>query len=155
MARAKVDRKASEIMQALSIAKIFKKHGEVRARVAIAGEEIITILKSGVKETMSKAVAGDWVVTNPSGEQYVISEVKFLNRYEPTGKDGVYQAKGYCRAITNPFGTPIEIMASWGEPQFGDKNCFIADTCDEIGGNRGGEPYIIEAAVFAETYKPA
>lgn len=152
MAHVKVDRKSPEIIRALCMAPIFRKQGRVKARPAIVGEEVVTILKSGVRETASKAVAGDWVLINPSGEQYIISGVKFLERYESTDVGGVYQAKGYCRAIRNPFGTSIEIMASWGQAQFGDEYCMIADTCDALG-NIGGEPYIIEAAAFAETYK--
>ncbi|QQS22706.1 hypothetical protein IPM19_03690 [bacterium] len=78
--------------------------------------------------------------------------MKFLSRYEPSDEEGVYNAKGYCRAIPNPFNEPIEIMASWGAPQMGDENCMLADTCD-ADGNTDGEPYIIEAKAFAETYK--
>jgi hypothetical protein len=48
---------------------------------------------------------------------------------------------------------PIEIMASWGSPQTGGADCMIADTCDEDGSNMGGEPYLIDADAFAETYK--
>ncbi len=149
----KVDRKSPEIIRALSTAKIFKKRGRVKARLATVGEEVITIFKDGAQETANRATFGDWVITNPLGEQYIISGVKFLERYESTGEVGVYNAKGYCRAIRNPFCQPIEIMASWGQPQFGDENCWLADTCDTIG-NMGGEPYIIEAAAFAETYEP-
>lgn len=148
-----VERKSPEIMSALAEAPLFKKQGHVEARLATLGEEITTILESGAKETVNTANEGDWIVTNPSGEQYIISGKKFLNRYEETDKEGVYQAKGFCRAIKNPFGEPIEIMASWGSPQTGDEDCMIADTCDEKGSNMGGEPYLIDAVAFAETYK--
>lgn len=149
----KTDRKSPEIMTALAIAQVFKKQGQVQARPAVAGEKIATVLASGTTETNNTAKEGDWVMTNPSGEQYIIAEAKFLGRYEATETSGAYQAKGYCRAIKNPFGHPIEIMASWGEPQMGDENCMIADICDADGNNMGGEPYIIEANAFAETYK--
>ncbi|MBI2064492.1 MAG: hypothetical protein HYT62_00340 [Candidatus Yanofskybacteria bacterium] len=148
----KVDRKASKIMRALAEAPLFKKQGQVKARPAVPGERVTTTLASGVDETANTANEGDWVMTNPSGEQYVISGKKFFDRYEATNEDGVYSAKGYCRAIKNPFGRPIEIMASWGEPQTGDENCMVADICD-ADGNVEGEPYIIEAKVFAGTYK--
>jgi hypothetical protein len=101
---------------------------------------------------VNKAGEGDWIMTNPGGEQYIISEKKFLGRYEATDESGVYSAKGYCRAITNPFGKPIEIMASWGSPQTGDERCLIADTCD-ASGKVDGEPYLIDADAFAKTYK--
>jgi len=148
-----IDRKAPEIISAITIAPVYKKQGIVNARPAVVGEGITTTLESGAKETENTAQEGDWIMTNPSGEQYIISEKKFFGRYEETSEDGVYKAKGSCRAIVNPFGKPIEIMASWGSPQTGGADCMIADTCDEDGSNLGGEPYLIDADAFAETYK--
>lgn len=149
----KVDRKAPKILAALAVANVYKKQGRLNARPAIAGEKVITKLASGVQETTNVAIEGDWVVTNPSGEEYIISGAKFLGRYEATEVSGIYQAKGYCRAIQNPFGKPIEIIASWGEAQTGNEYCMIADVCDKNGDNMGGEPYLIDAGAFAETYK--
>lgn len=149
----KIDRKSPGIMSALANARVFKKYGQVKARPAVVGEKITTTLQGGAEETVNTAQAGDWIVTNPSGEQYIISEKKFFARYEATNEDGVYKAKGSCRAIVNPFGKPIEIMASWGTPQTGGTDCMIADTCDEDGSNMGGEPYLIDADAFAKTYK--
>ncbi len=148
----KIDRKSPEIITALVKAPIFKKQGLVQARPATEGEVIVTKLASGAEETTNTAKVDDWIMTNPSGEQYIISKEKFFNRYESTDTDKTYQAKGYCRAIKNPFNKPIEIMASWGSPQTGDENCMIADTCDVDGTNMGGEPYLIESKAFAETY---
>lgn len=147
-----VERKSQKIMDALATAQIFKKQGVVKAHKAELGEEITTTLESGAKETTNKANEGDWIVTNPSGEQYIISEKKFLARYEATNESGVYTAKGYCRAIPNPFQKPIEIMASWGSAQTGDENCMVADTCDSFG-NVDGEPYLIDYDAFQKTYK--
>jgi hypothetical protein len=149
----KIDRKSQEIMQALAQAPLYKKQGMVTARMAQAGEQITTKLTGDKTETVNTAAAGDWVVTNPSGEQYIISEQKFLARYERVDlAASVYSAKGYCRAIQNPFGEPIEIMASWGSPQNGDANCMIADTCDS-NGSCDGEPYLIDSNSFSQTYK--
>ena len=148
----KIDRKSLEIIKALESAPVFKKQGGVGAHPAKDGEEITTTLESGAKETVNKANEGDWIVTNPSGEQYIISGKKFLERYESTEKAGIYLAKGFCRAIKNPFGKQIEIMASWGSPQTGDVRCFIADTCD-ADGKADGEPYLIDADAFTKTYK--
>ncbi|MEK7602230.1 MAG: PGDYG domain-containing protein [Patescibacteria group bacterium] len=149
----KIDRKAPALMGALASAPVFKKHGQVHARRAVVGESIITTLESGIKETENTAQEGDWIITNPDGEEYIISENKFNSRYEPTNEDGLYEAKGSCRAIVNPFGKPIEIMASWGSPQTGGSDCMIADTCDDDGSNMNGEPYIIDADAFAKTYQ--
>lgn len=147
-----VERKSPEVTRALTEAPVYKKQGRVDARPATVGEEITTTLENGTQETINKAGAGDWVVTNPAGEQHLISGKKFLDRYEATDEKGVYAAKGYCRAIPNPFGKPIEIMASWGSPQVGDERCLIADTCN-ASGECDGEPYLIDAGAFAETYR--
>jgi hypothetical protein len=112
----------------------------------------VTTLASGAQETTNTAKLNDWIMTNPSGEQYIISKEKFFGRYELIDKEGVFSAKGHCRAIRNPYDKPIEIMASWGTPQTGDENCLIADICDAQGENMGGEPYIIEDKAFTETY---
>ncbi len=148
-----VDRKAPKIMEAIRRAPIFKKQGQVEARPAVPNEKIITTLATGSKETVNKANIGDWVVTNPSGEKYIISEKKFFSRYEKTPEGGVYAAKGFCKAISNPFNKPIEIIASWGSPQTGNEHCMIADTCDAQG-NCDGEPYLIDLDAFMSTYKP-
>ncbi|MBP7774484.1 hypothetical protein KA078_01700 [Candidatus Woesebacteria bacterium] len=139
-------------MEALTEAPVFRKKGIVTARPAVAGELVTTTLASGATETVNSAKSGDWIITNPSREQYIITQAKFESRYEPTEEDGIYRAKGFCRAILNPFEKPIQIMASWGEPQTGDERCMIADTCDENGENMGEEPYLIDGDAFAETY---
>ena len=148
-----VDRKADNILAALASAPVFKKQGQVKARPGVPGEQVVTKLADGSEETTNTVNEGDQVVTNPSGEEYIIDGKKFADRYEASGEEGVFNAKGCCRAVTNPFGEPVEIMASWGEPQTGDECCLFADTCDEDGSNMGGEPYLIGADEFAETYK--
>lgn len=152
MVHTKVDRKSAQIMEALAKAPLYRKYGEVRARPAVPGEQITTTLQTGAKETDNIAKEGDWIITNPSGEQYILPGETFLSRYESTFDDGVYSSKGYCRAVRNPFGEPVEIQASWGSPQYGDENCMFADVCDEHG-TVAGEPYLIEAVSFANTYK--
>ncbi len=147
-----VDRMAPEVKEALDAAPVFKKQGSVRARQAEAGEVVVTMLKNGQEETRNAANEGDFIVTNPDGEEYIVPGKKFNARYEVGAEDGVYLAKGFVRAATNPFGKPIEIMASWGEAQRGDERCLFADVCDEKG-NRDGSPYIIAADEFARTYK--
>jgi hypothetical protein len=148
----KVDRKSPEVIEALKDAPVYKKFGMVKARIAQPGEKITTTLASGQKETENVANEGDYIMTNPGGESYIISEQKFLSRYESTKEDGVFGAKGFCKAVKNPYGKPVEIMASWGAPQTGDENALFADVCDESG-NMSGEPYIIEGKAFEDTYR--
>jgi hypothetical protein len=150
----KIDRQSPEIMSALATAPIYEKYGRVKARRAIAGEEITTILENGATETVGRANPSDWVITNPGGEQYIISDKKFLARYEATDEAGVYRAMGYCRAIPNNFDGPIEMNSSLGSVRRGDETSFIADHCDAKG-NLAGSPYIIDDEAFFETYKLA
>lgn len=145
-----VDRKSQEVLDGLKNAPIYKKFGKVKVRPGVAGEEIVTRI-AGQEETRNTVKEGDYVMTNPGGEEYILGSEKLASRYQKTDEDGVYEAKGFCRAIPNPFGYPVEIMASWGSPQAGDKDCYFADTCDEDG-NMSGEPYIIESQAFADTY---
>jgi hypothetical protein len=149
----RIDRKAPEIMRALATAPIFRKQGQVQARHTEGNEKVVTILVSSTEETRNTANSDDWAVTNPSGEQYILSDALFQKRYEATDRDGVYDAKGCCRAIKNPFGKPIEILAFWGEVQVGDENCLIVEMCDENGTILDGEPYLIDGLSFTETYK--
>ena len=150
-----IDRKAADLLEGLKTAQLCKKFGTVEARAATAGEKVKTTLADGTVEVEENiANDGDWIVTNPGGESYIISGEKFHSRYEPVlDGNGVYAAKGYCRAMPNPFGVSIEILASWGSPQFGDKTCFIACVCD-ADGNIDDEPYLIGYAEFKDTYKP-
>lgn len=156
-----VDRHDQRIMDGLAEAPIYKKQGEVQASIAQGGEVVVTKLADGSTETRNTANPGDAIITNPGGEQYIIDSVKFGKRYEPkVGEDGkpvegVFSAKGYCRAIDNPFGSPITMMASWGEMQNGARDAKIADTYDMETRALGGEPYIIGRAEFMQTYKPA
>lgn len=146
-----IERKSPEILEALEKAPQYKKNALVPARRARAGETVLTITATGDTETENIAKDGDWVVTNASGEEYILPPDIFSNRYEDSDTPGVYRAVGYCKAIQNPYEKPIEIFASWGTPQRGDADCFIADTCG-ADGNLLGEPYLIEHAAFQTTY---
>jgi hypothetical protein len=155
-----VNRHDSKIMEGIENAPIYKKQGEVKAAIAQGGEVVETKLADGTVETRNTANPGDAIITNPGGEQYIIDAVKFGKRYEPKmaedGKvqEGVFAARGYCKAIDNPFGSPITMMASWGEMQNGGRDAKIADTYDFETRTLGGEPYIIGRSEFVQTYKP-
>jgi len=150
-----IERKSPLVLTQLSLAPVFKKQGTVQARPAQIGENIVTKLASGLLETTNISKISSWVIKNPSGEEYLLSAEQFKERYEATDSDGIYAATGYCRAIKNIYKRPITIIAPWGEPQVGEKECMIADTCDAQGHNMGGEPYLIEANAFAATYRRA
>ncbi len=142
-----------EIMQKLSTAPVYRKQGTVNARLAKRGERIMTRLEDGFSETTNTANAGDWVVTNPTGESYIVALADFEKRYEPTDELGLFRSKGHCRAISSPFGKNITLMAPWGEEQSGKADCMIVVTCDAAGQNMSGTPYIIAGKEFGETYQ--
>lgn len=151
-----VNRHDPMIMERLKEAPVYRKQGEVRATIAQGGEIVITILGDGTTETRNTANPGDAIITNPGGEKYIIIDSeKFRKRYEPKkGEEGVYKAKGHCKAIVNPWHEGITMLASWNEMQNGQADCMIADIFDPATGELGGEPYIIGKAEFTKTYKP-
>lgn len=151
-----LDLSTEEWTERLGGAPVFAKKGKVQARVTVEREEVHTTLADGTEETVNVAEPGDVVVTNPGGEKYVLKPDNFDKRYEATEEEGVFRAKGMARAIQNPTGTDIEIMAPWGESQYGGPDCMIAtvfdpDQPDLIGNDR----YIIGAEEFQDTYAPA
>jgi hypothetical protein len=150
-----LDLSTDEYTERLANAPVYAKKGVVSARQTTEREEVRTTLANGTEETVNVAEEGDVVVTNPSGEQYVLKPDNFAKRYETTDEEGVFRAKGMARAFQNPTGGDIEIMAPWGEPQYGDADCMLATvfdpaTPDVIGADR----YIIGGAEFRETYAP-
>jgi PGDYG protein len=148
----KVDCKTPTIFAALVAAPLYRKNVIVGARQVSSSEQVLTILNSGKLETTNQANPGNYIVTNPDGERYVISEPKFLQKYESIGFEDQYQSKGFCKAITNPFGDNIEIDTSWGSPQYGDSRCMIATPCDSNGENLDQDPYLIDSVAFINTY---
>ncbi len=145
-----------EITQALTEAPLFLKSAVVEAHVAEAGERVVTTLADGREETAQTTEGGEYVVTNPSGEQYVLQSDNFAKRYEEQ-EDGTFRAKGACRAVPNPTGEDITIMAPWGEEQHGGADCMIAVAVDptEPDAPISDDRYIIGGAEFAQTYAPS
>lgn len=139
--------------QALAEASIFEKTATIQARPAQAGEVVATTLADGTQETTNTANEGDFIVTNPGGEQYIVPGEKFAKRYEVTDQQDTFKAVGMIRAIKNPTGEPIKIIAPWGEEMNGDGECYVVTGYDpanpeEISSDR----YIIGAQEFADTY---
>lgn len=127
------------------LVKTYHKFGTVKARQAKAGEVIDTII-DGVKETTNTAKSGDFVVTGPAGEEYIIDGKKFGARYEKVS-DGVYKAIGSCSAFLWK-GSPFSFESSWGERMICDKGDYLASVEKDL-----SQPYRIESSVFKKTYK--
>jgi hypothetical protein len=142
------------ILKALRSAKRYQKVGQVRARKVKRRTPVETVLADGTKETSNIAGPGDYIVTGPRGERYVLQPETFEARYVlKPGAKYIFLARGETAAIQNPFGRPISIVASWGERQFGAADCMIADRIDPTTNRRAGKPYIIGLAEFAQTYE--
>lgn len=137
----------SKLNESIAGSPIFQKQGVVKVEVVKEETVLQTILADGRIETVNTVPAGDAIVTNPDGERYAMSVEKVNARYSPTDVEGVYSAKGRIHAIKNPYGNDVEIMASWGEPQFGDEECWFAATVEEP-----DVPYLIDASAFSHTY---
>jgi hypothetical protein len=151
----KLDLQTDEWTERFASAPIFEKTARVRIRPAVPGEQIKTVLANGTEETVKTAGDNDVVITNPTGEEYIVDAEKAASRYKPTEEDGVFQAIGTSRILPNPTGGPIEITAPWGEPQFGDADCLLASLYDTnqpevISTDR----YIIGGEEFRQTFGP-
>jgi len=147
------DINSDEYTLALAEAPVFEKTATIQARVAQFGEVVQTILANGTVETTDIANEGDPIVTNPGGEEYLIRHENFAHHYETTDQEGVFKAKDLVRAIKNPTGEPIRIIAPWGKEMNGDAECYIVAGYDpanpeEIGSDR----YLIGAQELADTY---
>ncbi len=91
--------------RALQIQKV----ATIKARPAKPGERINTDL-NGFNETTNKAKAGDFIITNPDGEEYIVSD--FLSRYKETSPGW------YIKTLIEPFiyvQQDVAILTSWGE----------------------------------------
>lgn len=89
-----------------------KKIAPIKARPATTGEKIATVMKDGYPETLNVTEAGDWIITNPSGEEYIVSD--FVDRYDPSRHfSGMYvkkESEKFVYAESN-----VKFMAAWGK----------------------------------------
>ena len=142
------DPHTEEMSEALAKAPIYRKEAIVSVRVALPGEKLDTVLSDGTVETSRILTGGEQIATNPTGEEYAVSEATLQSRYLQLA-DGTWQAIGRVRAVRNPTGRPIVISAPWGGEQRGGRNCLIAEEVD-----RPGKRYIIGEHEFERSYQP-
>ena len=136
----------------------YKKFGDIKARPAIFGEIVNTVIDGVVETTNTAQNVDDFVVTGPMGEQYIISATTLRKRYDqvtdydpsnPSGNVG-YRAKGECWAFKHE-GEQFKFDAPWGEEMLVEDGDMIAvadlNNMDDI--------YRIQKDAFAKTYRPA
>ena len=148
-----VDLQDGELKERFTTATVWQKKAVVDARQVTETEFLDTILANGFLETSREVPPGHWIITNPGGEQYAVSDEKFRARYTSIG-GGKFKAKGFIRAYPNPTGRSVEITAPWGEKQFGDAECLFASALD-IHHAPTDDCYIIGREEFEETYEQA
>ncbi len=124
----------------------YAKSARIQARPAQEGEKIVTVLKDGTQETENIANDGDWVVTNPSGEQYIVPGEKFAQKYEPAEElgEGWYKPTGLPQTFIQ-IHRELKIKASWGEQYLGSGS-FLNITKPE-------DVYGVAEEEFKETYE--
>jgi hypothetical protein len=147
-----VDLHTEENTRRFKEASLYRKSAIVKARQVTEVEKVETVLANGFHETERDVPVGHWIITNPGGEEYAVSTEKFEARYESIG-NGEYRAKGIIKAFRNFTGEDVEIVAPWGDPQYGDRDCLFATALDpqlDITSDR----YIIGGQEFLDTYEP-
>ena len=125
----------------------YAKFARVQAQQAKGGEEIVTILADGTRETTNVAKAGDFIITNPGGEQYIVDAQKFAKRYEAAMDLGAgwYKPKGAPQKFVK-IDQDMIIVASWGEKQVLKKGAYLNVT-------NLNDIYGVAADEFRGTYK--
>ena len=128
----------------------YQKFGNVVAKQVTAGLKIDTVI-DGEIETTNTSKDGDWLVTGPKGEQYLIADDKFKKRYafvSKTPRGDKYKAVGNVFAVQFK-GATFKFKAPWGEEMLCRNGDFICSTSmanvDDV--------YRIEKDAFAKTYK--
>jgi len=125
----------------------YEKFARVEAREAQEGEKIVTQVKDGTIETTNIAHSGDWIITNPGGEQYIIPGDKFAKKYVPATElgEGWYKPAGGPQSFLQ-IKQDITLIASWGEEQHLKAGAYLNIT-------NPGDIYGVAEIEFHQTYK--
>ena len=88
---------------------------KIKARPAREGEEVITKMADNHVETKCKVKDNcHMVITNPNGEEYVVSCADFAERYEKSEENGIYIPKPLPQLMLK-IDEDIQFLAPWGE----------------------------------------
>lgn len=122
-----------------------KKTAIVQARQGTVGEVVTTDIDktTNVVKLDDETGRPGWVVTNPGGEEYVLSDSKFSELYEETDKPGEYAKKAIQLLV--PCEKTVEFEPSWGGSfTIEAGGYFTIDGYQDIAG--------IQKDVFKQTY---
>lgn len=127
------------------------KFEKVKAREGVYGEQIATITRNDIVETVNSVKMDeeghlDWVVTNVGGEQCIIPYKTFLTRYEQTpDSHGFYKPKQGIVTVVETR-EDISFLAPWGSVMSIAKGGFLII-------NNETNIYGIQEEEFYNTYK--
>jgi hypothetical protein len=143
-----VDAKSLFVANA-KLAQWWRKTAKVLARAAVVGE-IVRTTAGDVAETSNVAQAGDMLVQNPSGEQYLVAAAKFAEKYEPLGTAADERGFAVFQSVSNAVACvlldrDVEFTAPWGESMRILRGGYLVNA----GGN---DVYGVQPAAFKETY---
>lgn len=102
----------------------YVKSARIHAEPGIPGERVVTVLKNGLEETENTVGVDtdtgvpDWIVTAPDGEQYIVKDAVFQEKYVPDpGEPGAFlPVSKPVRAVQ--IHDNIRFTAPWGEEMF-------------------------------------
>lgn len=129
---------------------VFTKSAKVKARKGTVGEKIVTKMANGLVETTNAVKNdGDWIITNPTGEEYIIKKETFEAKYNLTPNEkGEYMPKPSPQKFLR-INEDISFTASWGE-----KMNIAAGGYLNVSGIESGDVYGIQKDEFNKTYAP-
>ena len=134
-----------------NLPKMYAKFATINAVQGKVGEKVVTVMKNGLSETENfvsvdeKTYKPDWIITNPSGERYIINDTTFNKKYEPLDlENNIYKPNGgVCLFVQ--VNENISFVAPWGETMVIEKGGYLNITNpDDI--------YGVQEKEFNETY---
>lgn len=131
--------------------KSYRKFAVVTARQGTLGEVVVTKMKNGLEETRNTIGVDelgnlDWIITNPDGEEYVVKDKKFKERYEVLDASAnTYQPKKEVNYFIQTTYN-LTFTAPWGEEMTIKKGGYLNITNIR-------EIYGIQKDEFLNTYK--
>lgn len=124
--------------------------GEMRPMTYTKSKEdqkVVTYTSDG-KETENVAKIGDYIMSGPSRENYVISATKFDKLYQSVGADTVVPEQNPRQVAHYQGPNTVKFKASWGEDMILKPGDYLVKEPD------GKGYYRIAAAEYEQTYNP-
>lgn len=126
----------------------YTKTVRVKARKGTVGDILVTRMKSGLVETVNTVKHdGDFILTNPSGEEYIIPKATFEAKYNPVPNEQSEYSPKPSPQLFLRINESISFTAPWGEAMNIAAGGFLNVT--DI---KKKDVYGIQKEEFLETY---